>query len=243
MQLTRPIDSGLRPGVSPSKTRPSRSSFPRLIESTSATAAYPRNAEVYGEGEPAEYFYMVVSGGVRTYKMLVDGRRQICAFHLHGDFFGLEADEAYSLSAETITNSRILQIKRSAVMEQAEHDKEIARQLWTMIGSELRHVQAHVLLLIKTAKERVAEFLLEMAERVPSGEGVELPMSRLDIADYLGLTIETVSRTLADLEKNEAISLLNSRRVVLHNRDTLARYSGYVPRCTNSYPSSAAPAA
>lgn len=165
---------------------------------------------------------MVVSGSVRTYKVLVDGRRQICAFHLRGDVFGLEADEAHSLSAETITNSKILQIKRSALMEQAEHDKEVARQFWAMTGSELKRVRAHALLLIKTAKERVAEFLLDMAERTPAGACVELPMSRQDIADYLGLTIETVSRTLTDLEKNEAISLPNSRRVVLHDREALA---------------------
>ena len=130
------------------------------------------------------------------------------------------------LSAETIVNSKILLIKRSALMAQAEHDKEIARRLWTMTGDELKRVQTHVLLLIKTAKERVAEFLLEMAERGSTDEVVELPMSRQDIADYLGLTIETVSRTLTDLEKNETIFLPNSRRVVLRNRDALVAYGG-----------------
>ena len=183
---------------------------------------YARDVEVYGEGEPSEYFYMVVSGAVRTYKMLVDGRRQICAFHLRGNFFGLEVDQEHAFSAETIVNSKILPIKRSALMAQAEHDKEVARHLWAMTGDELKRVQAHVLLLIKTAKERVAEFLLEMAERASTNEAVELPMSRQDIADYLGLTIETVSRTLTDLERSGTIFLPNSRRVVLRNRDALA---------------------
>ena len=225
MQLTRQIDAGWHSSVSSSKRRSSKLSFLGLLESTNAAAAYARDVEVYGEGEPAEYLYMVVSGAVRTYKVLVDGRRQICAFHLRGDFFGLEADEAHSLSAEAITNSKVLQIKRSALMAQAERDREVAQQLWAMTGGELKRVQAHVLLLIKTAKERVAEFLLEMAERMPTtDEGVELPMSRQDIADYLGLTIETVSRTLTDLEKQEAISLPNSRRVVLCDRETLSRY-------------------
>ena len=95
-----------------------------------------------------------------------------------------------------------------------------------MTGGELRRVQSHVLLLIKTAKERVAEFLLEMAARAPANEALELPMSRQDIADYLGLTIETVSRVLTDLEKSGAIALPNSRRVMLRNADALRRYGG-----------------
>jgi CRP/FNR family nitrogen fixation transcriptional regulator len=161
---------------------------------------------------------------VRTYKVLVDGRRQICAFHLTGDFFGIEPEETHASSAETIVDSRVLPIKRSVALARAEHDKLLARQLWTIAGSELKRVHAHVLLLIKTAKERVAAFLLEMADRVPGDDGVELPMSRQDIADYLGLTIETVSRTLKDLERKGAISLPNSRRVVLRNRDALTTY-------------------
>ena len=226
MQYTGKLGAGWRLKTAPSKRRSRQPSFPGLVESTNATAVYARDVEVYGEGEPSEYFYKVLSGAVRTYKMLVDGRRQICAFHLRGNFFGLEVDQEHALSAETIVNSKILRIKRSALMAQAESDKEVARQLWAMTGDELKRVQAHVLLLIKTAKERVAEFLLEMAERAPTNEGIELPMSRQDIADYLGLTIETVSRTLTDLEKNETIFLPNSRRVVLRNRDALVACGG-----------------
>jgi CRP-like cAMP-binding protein len=196
------------------------------IELMGATMPYVRDAEIYGENEPAEYLYKVASGAVRTYKMLVDGRRQICAFYLPGDFFGLEIDNTHAFSAEAIANSKILMIKRSALMALAERNRDVALRLWTMTGDELRRVQAHVLLLIKTAKERVVMFLLEMAERAPAVDEVELPMSRQDIADYLGLTIETVSRTLTDLENKSAISLPSSRHVVLRNRDALARYSG-----------------
>jgi CRP-like cAMP-binding protein len=84
-------------------------------------------------------------------------------------------------------------------------------------------VQDHILLLIMTAQERVVGFLLEMADRVSGGNAVELPMSRQDIADYLGLTIETVSRTLTHLENAAAIELPTSRRVVLRNRTALNR--------------------
>jgi CRP/FNR family nitrogen fixation transcriptional regulator len=196
------------------------------IELMGATASYARDAEIYGENEPAEYLYMVESGAVRTYKVLIDGRRQICMFHMAGDFFGLEIGNAHTFSAEAVTNSRILMVKRSTLMSLAERDWGIARQLWLMTGDELRRVQAHVLLLIKTAKERVAAFLLEMAERVPDTDETDLPMSRQDIADYLGLTIETVSRTLTDLENRSVISLPSSRHVVLRNRDALVRYGG-----------------
>ena len=104
-------------------------------------------------------------------------------------------------------------------------DHEIARQLWATTGSELRRVHEHVLLLIKTAQERVAGFLLEMADRAKSTDdnAIELPLSRQDIADYLGLTIETVSRTLTNLESTAAIALPSSRRIVLRNRTALRR--------------------
>ena len=84
-------------------------------------------------------------------------------------------------------------------------------------------MQDHILLLIKTAEERVVSFLLEMAARRPAADEIELPMSRQDIADYLGLTIETVSRTLRVLENSAAIALPNSRRVVLCNHSALCR--------------------
>ncbi len=95
-----------------------------------------------------------------------------------------------------------------------------------LTGRELRRVQDRILLLIKSAQERVASFLLEMAERVPAGNAIDLPMSRQDIADYLGLTIETVSRTLTSLESCAAIEVPSSRRIVLRNQSALRRLNG-----------------
>jgi len=184
---------------------------------------FARNAEIYGQDEPAEYLYKLVSGAVRTYKILIDGRRQIGAFYLPGDIFGLEEGNEHTFSAEAIADSKILLIKRSTVMALAARDNEVARHLWALTGCELRRVQQHVMLLIKSAQERVAGFLLEMAKRSPEGGAVELPMSRRDIADYLGLTIETVSRTLTQLEHSAAIALPSSRRVVLRNLAALTR--------------------
>jgi CRP-like cAMP-binding protein len=193
------------------------------LEMMGAPMSYGRNEEIYGENEPAEYLYKVVSGTVRTSKFLDDGRRQVGQFYSPGDIFGMEAGAEHSFSAEAITEAKVLVIKRSAVEALAARDNEVARQLWTMTQRELERMQGHVLLLIKTAQERVAGFLLEMADRIKSTSEVELPMSRQDIADYLGLTIETVSRTLTNLEKNAAIALPTSRRIVLRNRAALRK--------------------
>jgi CRP-like cAMP-binding protein len=191
-----------------------------------ASMSFARNVEIYGEGEPAEYLYKVISGAVRTYKVLTDGRRQIGAFYLPGDMFGLEIGEEHTFSAEAVSDSKVLVIKRTAVIGLAARDNDVARQLWTLTGRELQRVQDHILLLVKTAQERVVSFLLEMASRLSASNVVELPMSRQDIADYLGLTIETVSRTLTHLELAAAIELPSSRRIVLCNRTALGRLNG-----------------
>jgi len=193
------------------------------MESMGAVMSFDRKAEIYVEGEPAEYFYKVLSGTVRTSKLLADGRRQVGGFYLPGDMFGLESETEHAFSAEAITECKVLVIRRSALTALAQRDHDVAQQLWALTSRELARVQQHVLLLVKSAQERVATFLLEMAERVPAGNAVELPMSRQDIADYLGLTIETVSRTLTNLENSCAIALPASRRIVLRNRSALSR--------------------
>jgi CRP/FNR family transcriptional regulator, nitrogen fixation regulation protein len=193
------------------------------VELTGAVLPFDRNAEVYGENEPAEYVYKVLTGSVRTYKVLHDGRRQIDAFYLPGDIFGLELGDEHSCSAEAIADSTVLVVRRSLVLAAAEKHNDVARRLWSHTARDLRRAQHHTLLLIKSAQERVAAFLLEMAERLSAGASLELPMSRQDIADYLGLTIETVSRTLSQLEGSATIALPASRRIVLRNRMALTR--------------------
>jgi CRP/FNR family transcriptional regulator, nitrogen fixation regulation protein len=191
-----------------------------------ATMSYPRNAEIFGENEPADYVYKVISGSVRTYKILSDGRRQIGGFYLPGDIFGLQFAEEHTFSAEAVTDTKVLVVKRSALTALAGRDAAIGRELFAHTGRELRRVQDRILLLVKSAQERVAGFLLEMAERASAGNIVELPMSRQDIADYLGLTIETVSRTLTCLESAATIEVPTSRRIVLRNRSALNRLNG-----------------
>src|SRR5690242_15017484 len=209
-----------------SKRDTRRPSLAETIEAIGHPVKFAGKREVYGQGEPADYLYKVVSGTVRTSKILADGRRQIGSFYLPGDVFGLEVGDDHAFSAEAITESQVLVVRRGALMGLASRDGEVARQMWTLAGHELARVQGHVLLLVKTAQERVVGFLLEMAERASDHDAVELPMSRQDIADYLGLTIETVSRTLSLLESGGAIELPTSRCVMLRKRSTLARLNG-----------------
>ena len=186
--------------------------------------SYARNVEIFGEGEAAEYLYKVISGSVRSCKLLDDGRRQVTGFHMVGEVFGLELDEDHHFSAEAVSDAVVLVVKRSTIFGLAARDADIARQLWAMTARELQRVQDHMLVLgCMNAKQRVATFLLHMALRSPGDNEFELPMSRQDIADYLGLTIETVSRTMTQLENDAAIGLASSRRVVLRNRAALMR--------------------
>jgi CRP-like cAMP-binding protein len=194
-----------------------------LIEAMGAQMPFARNAEIYGEGEPAEYVYKLVRGTVRTSKILADGRRQIGAFYFPGDVFGLEVGDEHAFSAEAISDVIVLIAKRSVILARAARDSSVSQELWSATGNELRRMQDHLLLLIKSAEERVAGFLLEMAARSRSLQVVELPMSRQDIADYLGLTIETVSRTFTQLESSCAIAVPSARRIELRNRSALAK--------------------
>ncbi|HET9903127.1 MAG TPA: helix-turn-helix domain-containing protein [Xanthobacteraceae bacterium] len=186
-------------------------------ELAAITLPYDRNAEIFGEDEPAVYLYRVVSGAVRTYRLLSDGRRQICGFHMAGEIFGLEAGETHSCSAEAIGSTVVQAVRRAPVIALAARDGDVARYLWAVTAQELQRAQTHALLLVKSAQERVAAFLLQMRPNNGSNT-IELPMSRQDIADYLGLTIETVSRTFTQLEGDAKIELPATRRIVLRDR-------------------------
>src|SRR5215470_6496318 len=186
---------------------------------------YRRGAEIFGEAEPAEYVYQVADGAVRSYKLLSDGRRQINAFHLAGDIFGLENGGAHRFTAEAIVDTTVRLVKRVSLAHIAETDTMVARDLLNMTASSLRHAEDHMLLLgRKTSLERVAAFLLEMDVRLTAAGVMALPMSRRDIADYLGLTLETVSRALSALESQGILGFLGNtqRQIVLLDRPKLA---------------------
>ena len=190
------------------------------IELAGARMSFAKDVEIYGENEPADYVYKVLSGTVRVYNILQDGRRQIEAFYFPGDVFGVELGACHASSAEAVVPSTIAVVRRSTLLSNAAKDPGVSNKLWAHTARELEQARRHAMLLVKTAQERVASFLIGISNRL-SGDAVELPMSRQDIADYLGLTIETVSRTLTQFQQNSAIELSSSRRMILRNRQAL----------------------
>jgi CRP/FNR family transcriptional regulator, nitrogen fixation regulation protein len=184
--------------------------------------SFARNAEIYAEGETAGYVYKVISGVVRVSKLLPDGRRQISAFHMPGEMFGFEANELHHASAEAVVPTRVVAYKWEGVLGTEKQSASFVRELLSLTVLGLRHTQDHLLLLgRKNALERLAEFLLEMSARMGGSAVLELAMPRHDIADYLGLTLETVSRMFAELKEMGAIKLESARRVHLLDKAAL----------------------
>jgi CRP-like cAMP-binding protein len=216
--LDQPYESKTNPEL-----RSEEDSLDRWMQLIGGVTYFPRRVQVFHEDAVADRLYKVISGTVCTYKVLRDGRRQIGGFYLPGDIFGLESAERRTLAAETITNAKVLVIRKSVLTALTNRNAVLTDDLLLLTARELARVQSRVLLLSsKSAQERVVGFLLEMSNRGTSnGNMVDLSMSRQDIADYLGLTIETVSRTLWALENCGAIDISRRRRIHFRNRSML----------------------
>lgn len=183
---------------------------------------FARNEEIFGELEEADFAYKVVSGAVRTFRVLSDGRRQVVGFHLAGEIFGLERGGLHLASAEAVSDCEVILIRRTVIEKASSANGEVARWLLGLANEELVRLREHMMRLgRKTAAERVAAFLLEMDGRCPNGGGMALPMSRGDIADYLGLTVETVSRVLSQYERCGIIAMTHCRQILLRDRRAL----------------------
>lgn len=175
-----------------------------------ARLTFRAGEEIYAQDESADLIYRLVSGAVRTSYLLPDGRRQIGDFYYPGDVLGVETGALHRFSAEALGPCEVLALRRSG---SAAYDAgRLDRMIWQATASELQRTQSHMLLLGRaTACEKVARFLLDIAERF-RGEIVALPMSRQDMADYLGLTIETISRMLGRLQAEGLVEFVGARR-------------------------------
>jgi len=192
----------------------------------SATAA-PRSpfapgALLFRQGEAVRLVYRVLSGAVVSYRLLSDGRRQVTGFHLPGDFLGLEAGVEHATTAEALSRVDALAMERTELAGRAVTDVGLARALWQVTVQAFRRSEDHALILARQgATERVAAFLLDFAERMGRPEIIDLPMTRQDIADHVGLTIHTVSRTLSQLQAHGMVEARSSRHVRLLQRHRL----------------------
>lgn len=180
-----------------------------------------KDAQIYAQGETAAYVCLVVTGSVSTSRLMSDGRRQVGDFYLPGEVFGLETGETHRFSAEALRPCELILGNRAALNSLAE-DRELERAMWRAMSRELDRAQEHLALLgRKTACERVATLLADVASR--SDGAADLPMGRQDMADYLGLTIETVSRTLTQLQGSRVVEFAGFRRFRVSNPTALER--------------------
>lgn len=183
-----------------------------------------RESAIFAQDDAVTHIYKVVSGAVRVTRLLEDGRRHIVAFYFVGELFGLEAGDTHQFSAEAVVASRIAHVRRSALAADAGRNDNAIWAVWRVMARELARAQDHALVLGRlSAAERVSAFLRDMAARTGADGSIDLPMSRIDIADYLGLTIETVSRTLTQMERDGAIRFCGARHIDLRGGRRLAR--------------------
>lgn len=191
-------------------------------------ASYISGQEIYRQGEWADRIYEVRQGAIRSYKTLSDGRRQICAFHLPNDIFGWENGPNYRFTAEAIVDTEVRVVRRQILEYVAATDVQVTHNLLGLTTKNLEHAESQMMLLgQKNSLEKVAAFLLEMDHRLSAAGVLALPMSRRDIADYLGLTVETVSRELSQLRASGILkfSETSQRQIVLEDRKRLQKLS------------------
>jgi len=192
------------------------------LEQLGVRRSYARDTEIYAEGARSDCWYKVVSGTVRICKLMTDGRRHIAEFFFAGDCFGLDTTGSRVFSAEAVGDVVLMRFPRAGTERLIDERPELARRFCDMTLRDLAHAQTRMLLLGRmTASERVASFLLELAERRDAGRVLDVPVSRSDIADYLGLTIETVCRVLSALKRAGAIAIHSPHQIELCDRDAL----------------------
>lgn len=191
-------------------------------------AAYGRRRAIYHEGDEARHYFKVVSGVVRLCRVTEDGRRQIVAFLVAGEFFGWTVEDHHAYSAEAVTDVSVMKYPRSRIEEIVRTDPATARRVLGLLTGQLASAHDHLLLLGRmTAAERLSAFLLDLIRRcggaATDAATIELPMNRRDIADYLGLTAETVSRTMSAMKRKGLLSFTGAYSVRLNRCDILER--------------------
>jgi len=203
---------------------------PKLDDGLNALSAigtvvrFGRNETIFSDGDDASYSYRLISGTVRLCKLMSDGRRQIAEFLGAGNFLGFEWLETHAFTAEALTDVVAVRYVRRHLDRLGDERGDVRRSLMAVLSHDLWAAQNHLVMLGRqSARERVVSFLLALAERSGTKDGgtIEVPMGRQDIADYLGLTIETVCRTISDLKRMRLIGVPNRTQISLTNLEKL----------------------
>ena len=213
--------------TSAARRPPTASPFLKNLDSLATIMSCRRGQEITGQGRPAEHWYCVLSGAARRYVIRLDGRRQIVDLLLPGDCFGFTSGDEYDFTVETVTDgTMVASYPRRRAEMLADSDPRIAREIRQAAFDAMSRLQSQLLIVGRiTALEKVGSFILEMALRLSHGrsdsDNVALPISRYDIADYLAVSVETVSRSLTDLKHRGVIRLSGTRTVEIIDREAL----------------------
>jgi CRP-like cAMP-binding protein len=189
-------------------------------------ASVGRREHIFREGEPANLVYLVEEGVLLSYAVTASGQRVVSEFYLPGDIVALEVEGLHQTSCQAVRNATVRAFDREAFLAAARTQDALSRAVWARMFAEQLRREEHIILLGMSAIERVCGFILSTAARCHSHEIVDLPMSRRDIADFLTLTIETVSRMVTFLRGERAIRLETVHRLRILNRPYLEQVSG-----------------
>ena len=197
---------------------------------TVPTVEFGPKCMIFLEGTPASSLYEVVEGVVLLYKMLMDGRRQVMGFVHPGEMFGLSGRGTYPCSAQATGTVRLIAVSRTRFESLRRSQPSLERRLLAIMGEDLQRAQDHLVLLgRKSACEKLCSFLVDVANRsARTGKPtdvIRLPAMRADIADFLGLTVETISRALAQLKAAKIVRLRSTEEVEVLDWDTLTDYA------------------
>jgi CRP-like cAMP-binding protein len=195
-----------------------------VLDSLGTLCRFTKNEMLFAQGDEAKSAYKILSGAVRLLLVTGDGRRQIIGFRLPGDVLALDCEGVCTMTAEAVGSVTAVRCSRARIDRSIAERPQVREQLSRMLWQEVRDLQRHLVVLgCQTAMERVASFLAQLARRsgARDGSAVEIHVSRKDIADYLGLTLETVSRTLSELRRRGVIDFPKSREVLIKSLDRL----------------------
>ncbi len=220
MQSQFPVAKAPAAGGHPNAVLGQENDVLSSLDTLGSVCRFARNETLFDQGQDLQSSYKIVSGAVRLCRLTADGRRQIAEFRVAGDFVGLEWDGQYALTAEAVRDVVAIRYARSRVDRMIAERSDIREGVFGLIRRDLRAAQDHLITLgCQTAKERVASFILQLARRdgTRDGETIEMQLGRQDIADYLGLTLETVSRTFTELKRKGIIALPKRRQVIVRS--------------------------